>query len=65
MIMHDDEHNPGFSNSDERDMINTTHAYIEKVNMQTKFRLWLILEELNSTPCHHLTGVQLKLTIVL
>ena len=55
MTMHDDEHDQGFTNSDERDMINTTHANFEKVNMQTKFRLGLMLEELNSTPCHHLT----------
>ena len=48
MTMHDDEHDQGFTNSDERAMINTTHAYFEKVNMQTKFRLGLMLEELNS-----------------
>ena len=55
IIKHDDDHDQDFTNSDERDMINTTHAYFEKVNMQTKFRLGLMLEELNSTPCHHLT----------
>jgi len=30
MIMHDDQHDQGFTNSDERDMINTTHANFAK-----------------------------------
>jgi hypothetical protein len=43
-------------NSNAEDMVNNTHAYFEKkINTQTKFRLGLMLEKLNSTPCHHLT----------
>ena len=30
MVIHDDDHDQGFTNLDERDMINTTHAYFEK-----------------------------------
>ena len=44
--MLDGDHGQGFINSIGRDMINTNHAYFEKkINMQTKFRLGLMLEE--------------------
>jgi hypothetical protein len=43
----------GFINSDEIDIINTTHANFENADIQAKFKLGLMLEE--STPCHHLT----------
>ena len=45
MIMLDGDHGQGFINSIGKDMINTNHAYFEKINMQKKFRLGLMLEE--------------------
>ena len=30
---------------------------LKNTNIQAKFKLGLMLEELNSTPCHHLSGV--------
>ena len=45
MIILDRDQGQGFINSIGRDMINTNHAYFEKTNMQTKFRLGLTLEE--------------------
>jgi hypothetical protein len=39
-----------FINSDEIDIINTTHANFENTDIQAKFKLGLMLEE--STPCH-------------
>ena len=45
MIILDNDHGQGFINSIGRDMINTYHAYFEKTNMQTKFRLGHTLEE--------------------
>jgi hypothetical protein len=30
ILKHDDGHDHGFTNPDERDIINTTHAYFEK-----------------------------------
>jgi hypothetical protein len=50
-LMLDDEHDQGFINSNEIDIINTTHVNFENANIQEK--LGLMLEE--STPCHHLT----------
>ena len=45
MIILDNDHGQGFINSIGKDMINTNHAYFEKINMQKKFRLGLMLEE--------------------
>ena len=36
MTMIDDEHDQGFTNSKERNVIDTTHAYFEKIYMSTK-----------------------------
>jgi hypothetical protein len=48
IIKHDDDHDLGFINLDERYITNTTHAYFENANIQAKFRLGLMLEELTS-----------------
>ena len=45
MIMFDGDHGQGFINSLGKDMINTNHAYFQKIKMQTKFRLGLMLED--------------------
>ena len=41
MTMIDDEHDQGFTNSKERNVIDTTHAYFEKIYMSTKRGLLL------------------------
>ena len=74
MVIHDDDHDQGFTNLDERDMINTTHAYFEKdfklikrglLLPFEKIKLGLHLKEFDSTIVITLQSVKLKLIIIL
>ena len=74
MVIHDNDHDQGFTNLDERDMINTTHAYFEKdfklikrglLLPFEKIKLGLHLKEFDSTIVITLQSVKLKLIIIL